>query len=85
MINEEKLNLSCDDPTVASITLSGMLFRKFMEENKDDLWSDYVDYLNSIGADDEVDYPFYCYAVFNKCAVEAYLETLDEDGLRSDS
>jgi hypothetical protein len=87
MINEEKLNLSCEDPTVASVTLSGMLFDRFMKDNEEDLKDEYLDYLNENkdSKEDIVGYPFYCYAVFNKLVVESYFEALEENGLRSDS
>lgn len=87
MLNEEHITISCEDPTVASVTLSGMLFGQFMKQNEEDLKDDYLDYLNENkdSEEDVVGYPFYCYAVFNKLVVESYFETLDEDGLRSNS
>ncbi len=87
MLNEQHITQSCEDPTVASVTLSGMLFGQFMKENEVDLKDEYLDYLNENkdSKEDIVGYPFYCYAVFNKLVVESYFEALEENGLRSDS
>lgn len=87
MLNEQHITQSCEDHTVASVTLSGMLFGQFMKENELDLKDEYLDYLNENkdSKEDIVGYPFYCYAVFNKLVVESYFETLEQNGLRSDS
>lgn len=86
MINEQDFNTAVDSPTIASITLSGMLFGGFMQENINDLQDDYLDYMNEKEEDGEqkVSFPQYCYMVFNKVAIDAYLDEV-KNGLRSDS
>ena len=86
MINEQDFNNAVDSPTIASITLSGMLFGSFMQENINDLQDDYLDYLNEEeeDGDKKVSFPQYCYTVFNKVAIESYLDSI-KDGVRSDS
>lgn len=86
MINEQDFNTAVDQPTIASITLSGMLFGKFLEENINDLQDDYLDYMNEKeeDGDKKVSFPQYCYIVFNKVTIESYLDIVN-NGLRSDS
>lgn len=86
MINEQDFNNAVDSPTIASITLSGMLFGRFVEENINDLQDDYLDYMNEEEeeGDQKISFPQYCYTVFNKVAIESYLDSI-KDGLRSNS
>ena len=78
MINENDIDIAIKDPNIASITISGMLFSKFMDENNEALQDEYLDYLNDtkIVGEEATSYPQYCYKVFNNLAIETYLEDL---------
>lgn len=81
MLNKEKLERSMENPTVASVVLSGSLFNRFLKENESELADEYLDFINEVKKTkgmEMVSYPMYCYAVFNKIVIEGYLES---DGL----